>query len=1052
MRHVRLSFATVLALILGAAGSTVQAAPPAAPAPVSVPARDLAALHWRLIGPFRGGRVLAVTGVPQHPQRFYFGAVDGGVWRSDNAGRTWTPIFDREPVGSIGAIAVAPSDPDVIYVGSGEADMRSDIALGNGMYKSVDAGKTWTHIGLADTQAIGRILVDPHNPDVVYVAALGHPYGANTERGVFKSTDGGRTWAKVLYKNANTGAIDLAFDPADSRVIYAALWQTRRPPWNVYPPSNGPGSGLYKSSDGGAHWSEISQPAHGFAADPGRIGIAVAASDPQRVYAMVDATAGGLYRSDNGGATWTRASSDVRVWQRGWYFGGITVDPRDANRIYAANTALYESRDAGRTFVPIKGAPGGDDYHVLWIDPADPAHRILGVDQGAVVSVDGGRVWSSWYNQPTAQMYHVVTDNRFPYRVCGAQQDSGAACVPSRTGTIDGISMMQFHETRAGGESGMLAPDPTDPDIVYGGTVDKLDLRTQQTQSVDPTLALPGTYRVTWTLPLVFSAADPKALYFANQRIFRTTDGGAHWTAISPDLTREDPGVPANLDAVTAMDTPVPGPRRGVVYSLAPSPRDAKLIWAGTDDGLVWVTRDGGAHWANVTPPALTPWSKVGNIDASAFDDASAYVSVDRHRLDDRNPWIFRTHDGGKTWQAIVAGIPDGDFVNVVRADPVTPGLLYAGTERGVFVSFDDGGRWQPLQQNLPVTSVRDLVVKNDDLVIATHGRGFWIMDDVTPLRQMATAVAARGAYLFAPAPAYRVRPEGFTGTPLPMSEPRGTNPPNGAFIDYTLPTAAKTVTLTINDATGHLVRRYRSTDKVPVTDLAAIQIAPGWIVPPIALATAPGLHRFVWNLRCAAPAPLAGDEGSWSDGVWAPPGDYRITLDVDGRVLTQTLKVVPDPRVRGMTAADYAAQFALAQRIEADRAAVAMALKQDETLHAALLARAAAVPALKTALLDYDGHLRALSDLPMHADPRNSMGAPISHEDSLRALEHRLDALDAAVDGADVAPTPDARSGYALAHAALGATLTHWRTLTGQPLQAINRKLAATGQPPLAL
>jgi len=1048
MRHVR-PFAALLALAL-AAVTTLQAAPP--PAIAAVPAQDLAALHWRLIGPFRGGRVLAVTGVPQHPQRFYFGAVDGGVWESDNAGRTWTPIFDQEPVGSIGAIAVAPSNPDVIYVGSGEADMRSDIALGNGMYKSVDAGRTWTPIGLADTQAIGTILVDPHNPDVVYVAALGHPYGANTERGVFKSSDGGRTWVKVLYKNANTGAIDLAFDPANSQVIYAALWQTRRPPWNVYPPSNGPGSGLYKSSDGGAHWSEISQPAHGFAADPGRIGIAVAPGDPQRVYAMVDAKAGGLYRSDDGGATWTHVSKDVRIWQRGWYFGGISVDPRDPNRIYASNTALYESRNAGKTFVPIKGAPGGDDYHVLWIDPADPAHRILGVDQGAVVSVDGGKVWSSWYNQPTAQMYHVVTDNRFPYRVCGAQQDSGAACVPSRTGTIDGISMMQFHETRAGGESGMLAPDPSDPDIVYGGTVDKLDLKTQQTESVDPTLALPGTYRVTWTLPLVFSAADPRALYFGNQRIFRTTDGGAHWAAISPDLTREDPGVPANLDAVTAKDSPVPGPRRGVVYAIAPSPRDAKLIWAGTDDGLVWITRDGGAHWANVTPPALTPWSKVGNIDASAFDDASAYVSVDRHRLDDRNPYIFRTHDGGKTWQAIVHGIPDGDFVNVVRADPRTPGLLYAGTERGVFVSFDDGDHWQALTQNLPMTSVRDLVVKNDDLVIATHGRGFWIMDDVTPLRQMAAAVATRGAFLFAPAVAYRVRPEGFTGTPLPKSEPRGANPPDGAYLDYTLPTAAKTVTLTITDAAGHRVRRYRSSDKLPTPDLATIQIAPGWIVPPIALATTPGLHRFVWTLRYAAPAPLAGDDGVWSNGVWAPPGAYHVTLDVDGHALTQTLNVVPDPRVQGMTAADYAAQFALAQRIETDRAAVASVLKQAGALHAALLARAAAVPALKVALLDYDSHLRALSDLPMQADPRNSMGAPIDHEDSLRALEHRLAALDKAVDAADVPPTADAKSGYAQAHAALGVTLAHWQALTAQPLQALNRKLRAAGQPPLAL
>ena len=1006
-------------------------------------------LRWRSIGPFRGGRALAATGVPGDPLRWYFGAVDGGVWETGDAGRTWRPIFDREPAASIGAIAVAPSDPRVIYVGTGEADMRSDIVQGDGVYKSTDGGRTWTHLGLDDTRQIAAILVDPHDANVVYVAALGHPYGPNAERGVFKSIDGGATWRKVLYRGPDTGAVDLAFEPGDSRVVYAALWQTRRPPWNVYPPSSGPGGGLFVSDDAGAHWRRLRD---GLPARTGRIGIATSPADPRRVYALVDAADGGLYRSDDGGAHWARASADPRIWQRGWYFGGVTVDPTNADRVWVMNTIVLRSDDGGRVFLPEKGDPTGDDFHQLWIDPGAPRRRILASDQGVVITLNGGKTWSSWYNQPTAQIYHVATDDAFPYDVFGAQQDSGAVMLPSRTISSDGIAMPEFREIVPGGENGMIAPDPRDPDLVYGGHVDRLDRRTGQTRSVDPTLAHPGIDRATWTLPLVFSPKDPRRLYFANQRLYETRDGGLHWTRISPDLTRPDPAVPPNLDPPTLADNLGRGPRRGVIYSVAPSRVDAAQIWAGTDDGWLWRSDDDGAHWRNVTPPGVTAWSKIASIDASHFDGRTAYVAVDRHRLDDDRPYVYRTHDGGKTWTRIVAGIPPDDFVNVVREDDRHAGLLYAGTESGVYVSFDDGDHWQPLTQNLPVTSVRDLVVKNDDLVIATHGRGFWIMDDVTPLRQMATAVAARGAYLFAPALAYRVRPEGFTGTPLPMSEPRGTNPPDGAFIDYTLPTAAKMVTLTISDAAGHLVRRYRSTDKVPVTDLAAIQIAPGWIVPPIALATAPGLHRFVWNLRCAAPAPLAGDEGSWSDGVWAPPGDYRITLDVDGRVLTQTLKVVPDPRMRGMTAADYAAQFALAQRIEADRAAVAMALKQDETLHAALLARAAAVSALKTALLDYDGHLRALSDLPMHADPRNSMGAPISHEDSLRALEHRLDALDAAVDGADVAPTPDARSGYALAHAALGATLTHWRTLTGQPLQAINRKLAAAGQPPLAL
>ena len=840
-------------------------------------------LHWRLLGPFRAGRVLAVTGVPGEPDHFYFGSVNGGVWETHDAGRTWQPIFDGQHIGSIGAIAVAPSNPHVLYVGSGEADMRSDISQGNGMYKSADGGKTWSRIGLTDSQQIGRIVVHPSNPDVVYVAALGHPYAANAERGVFRSRDGGATWQRVLSRNndSDTGAIDLAFEPGNPNVLYAALWQTRRTPWSVYPPSNGPGSGLFKSTDGGDHWTEIS--GHGFPSKPGRIGIAVAPSKPQRVYAVVDAPEGGMYRSDDGGANWIRASSDARVWSRGWYFGGVTVEPKDADTVFSINVNVYRSADGGQTFVPAKGAPGGDDYHQLWIDPDHPERRILGVDQGTVGSMTGGRTWSSWFNQPTGQFYHVITDSRFPYWVYGAQQDSGAAGVPSRTSTIDGISMMEFRESTAGGESDNLAPDPKDPDILYGSRVEKLDLRTHQTQSVDPTLAYPGTDRRTWTLPLIFSPRDPHVLYFANQRLFRTEDGGQHWTVISPDLTRENPATPPNLDPITAADKAQPGPRQGVIYTIAPSRTADHELWAGTDDGQIWRTRDEGGHWENVTPLALTAWSKVGIIDASHFDGETAYAAIDRHRLDDSKPYIYRTHDGGKSWQLVVSGL--GETVNVVREDPVRRGMLYAGTERGIYVSFDDGDHWQSLQQNLPVTSVRDIDVHGDDVVIATHGRAFWAIDNVTPLRQDVPA----GDFLFKPAVAVRERPAGFTGSPMPKDEPMAPNPPFGAYIDYVLrAAAAQPVTVEILDASDTLVRRYSSADVPAAMDLKRLGTAPEWFTTPSTVSTAPGMHRFVWPLHYPAPAGVAGrrsGSGAFADGIWAPPGKYKVVLTANGRL-----------------------------------------------------------------------------------------------------------------------------------------------------------------------
>jgi len=960
-------------------------------------------LHWRSIGPFRGGRVLTVAGVPGDPRHYYFGAVNGGIWETGDAGRTWQPIFDSQPVGTIGAIAIAPSDTKVLYAGSGEADMRSDIAQGDGVYKSTDGGRSWAHVGLRDTQQVGKILVHPNNADVVYVAALGHPYGPNAERGVFRSRDGGRNFQKVLFKDANTGAIDLAFQPGDANVIYATLWQTRRPPWNVYQPSNGPGSGVYKSTDGGDTWKQLK--GHGFPAAVGHVGLALSDAAPQRVYAMVDGDAGGLYRSDDGGANWKHASGDPRIWQRGWYFGQITVDPKNADRIYSMNTIVLRSDDGGATFIPLKGDQTGDDFHALWIDPADSNRQILGSDQGAQVTLNGGTTWSSWHNQATAQIYRVSTDNRFPYWVYGAQQDSGALSLPSRGPGYDGINMTQFREITPGGESDNIAPDPKDHDIVFGGRVDKLDLRTQQVRHVDPTLAAePDLYRATWTLPLVFSRRDPHILYFGNQRVFRTADGGEHWDVISPDLTRENPGAPATLDAPAAANNLGTGPRRGVVYAIAPSRVADKDIWAGTDDGLIWRTHDEGAHWENVTPKALTPWSKVGIIDASPFDADSAYAAVDRHRLDDFKPYIYRTHDGGKSWQLIATGIDAGSAVNVVRADPARRGLLYAGTEKGVYVSFDDGEHWQPLQNGLPVTSVRDLEVHDADLVIATHGRGFYILDDIATLRQVDDKVAAAAAWLYAPTDAVRVHRAEFTGTPLPKDEPMAANPPDGAYIDYTLKAAPKAaVTLEIVDAGGAVVRRYSSDDQPPPADPAKMETAPEWRKLPITLSAAPGMHRFVWPLRHAAPAALA-EGNKFADGVWAPPGHYTVALTVDGERLTQPLNVKPDPRVT-LPDAVYAQQFDMARQIEQERVRVVGAMHAVTKLQVELAKQHEQTPALAHDIDALVEQLNTLAGTRASSNPHNGWAFPPRSARSLRWVSETLDKLEHAVDESDNAP-----------------------------------------------
>jgi len=679
-----------------------------------------AGLRWRMIGPFRGGRSNAVNGVPGEPSHFYFGSVGGGLWESTNAGETWKPIFDDQEVQSIGAIGVAPSDGKVIYVGTGEADMRSQISFGNGMYKSSDGGKSWKHIGLEDTRQIGHVIVDPHDTNLVYVAALGHAYGPNEQRGVFRSRDGGATWEKVLYKDANTGAIDLAFDPRDSKIIYAAMWATRRPPWTIYPPSNGPGGGVYKSTDGGNTWNQLTNglPSEGVC----RIGVAVAPSNSTRLYAIVDAKAGGMYRSDDAGATWQLMDNEARIWGRGWYFCNVVVDPRNPDKVYVSNTSTYRSDDGGKSFNAIKGAPGGDDYHQLWIYPDDGNRMILASDQGTEVSVDGGATWSSWYNQPTAEIYHIVADNNDPYWVYGAQQDSGAVGVETRSVQGSITYLRGWSPICAGGESGYVAVDPDDSNVLYGGTVSTCNTETNVGHNISPMLGSSelGPFRHTWTLPVVFSRAPGHALYFSNQYLWKTIDKGRNWTRISGDLTRENPGVPANLDPATAADGSG-GPRRGVIYTIAPSPIAADTIWTGTDDGYIQLTRDGGKTWKNVTPAELTPWSKVTLMDASQFDANEAYAAVDRHRLEDYRPYIYRTRDAGKTWKLITDGIADRHYVNAIKADPKQKGVLFAGTELGVYASFDDGDHWQSLQLNLPRTSARDFAIHGDDLIVATH-------------------------------------------------------------------------------------------------------------------------------------------------------------------------------------------------------------------------------------------------------------------------------------------------------------------------------------------
>jgi len=890
-------------------------------------------LRWRMLGPFRGGRVDAVCGVVGRPNEFYFGHVNGGVWKSIDAGRVWEPIFDSQPVASIGALAVAPSAPDTIYVGSGESTLRDSVGYGNGVYKSTDAGKTWTHLGLDDTQHIGKIAVDPRNANIVFVAAIGHLCAPNADRGVFKSVDGGKSWRKVLFKNNDVGAVDVVIDPTNSRVVYACLWNTRRPPWYTYAPTNGPGGGIFKSTDGGATWTQLTNglPKEGI----GRSGIVVAPSKPGRLYAVVDCLVadpnapppppppagaggragaqapqgqGGFFRSDDAGASWTKMSGDPALWGRGWYFEKLVVDPKDADTVYVPNVAVSRSRDGGKTWVALRGSPGGDDYHQAWISPDDPNTMIVASDQGAIITrnarTDDPRevTWSSWLNQPTAQIYHLSVDGRFPYWVTGAQQDSGAVAVRSR-GKFAEISMRDWEPIGAGGESGMTAADPLNPGVIFGGISTRWNLETNTAVRGTTAPQSPEQARADWTQPLVFSPADQHALYYANQFLFKTTDAAKTWTRISGDLTRPDAGVPSTLDAAAAAQVDRNG-KRGVIYAVAPSPLRAPLLWIGTDDGLIQLTQDDGKTWQNVTPNAITAWSRVTMVEASHFDPNAAYASVDRHQLQDFEPYIYRTRDLGQSWQKITNGLPAGVYVHSIKEDPQRRGLLVCGTERGAFLSFDDGDSWQPLQLNLPVTSVRDFAFYENDLIVATHGRGFWVIDDISALRQATEAIAKSDVYLFKPADAINDQQGGDNGTPLQKDEPQAPNPPNAAYIDYYLRTpSTDPVMVEVLDSAGTVVATYSSdpTRQPPPPARGGFgggrpggipNTSPLWRQPPEPMSAAAGMHRVAWNL---APA------GGFGGGARAetPPivGSYTVRLTVGARTLTQPITIRPDPR-----------------------------------------------------------------------------------------------------------------------------------------------------------
>jgi photosystem II stability/assembly factor-like uncharacterized protein len=1015
-------------------------------------------MRWRCIGPFRGGRTVAISGVPHQPNVFYMAAVNGGVWKTTDFGNTWNPIFDDQPTGSVGALAVAPSDANIIYVGSGEGLQRPDLATGDGIYKSTDSGKTWTHLqNLRDAQQIAAILVDPKDPNRVFVAAQGHPYGPNAERGVYRSTDGGQSFQKVLYKDENTGAANLAFDPTNPQTIYAVLWAARVAPWEIRSGESfiSAGSGIFKSTDGGNNWRLLTKGLPTADDGLGRIGIALSQSKPNLLYATVEAKKNaGVYRSEDSGESWKQVNADRRIGGRGPGAMGIAVAPDNSDVIYVANTTTWKSTDGGKTFVGFKGAPGGDDYQRIWISSENPQIIALSSDQGAVISVNGGATWSSWYNQPTAQFYHVTTDNRFPYWVYGAQQESGSVATLSRSD----YGEITFRDWRLPGifEYGYIAVDPLDPNILYGDWLTRTRQDIGEYAKVTPEAIRRGEYRYARTLPVVFSPLEPHTLYFAANVLFKTTDAGNGWQVISPDLTREFYEIPANLGVFAASD-PEKGKHRGVIYAVAPSFKEANTIWAGTDDGLIHITRDGGKSWQNVTPPQLKPWSKVSIIEASHFDVGTAYAAINSFRLDDLRAHIYRTRDYGKSWTDITKSIPDGGASNVVREDPVRKGLLFAGTEGSVYVSFNDGDNWELLQLNLPHTSMRDLAIHGDDLIVGTHGRSFWILDDVTPLRQMNADIAKESAHLFAPQEATRFRWNRNPDTPLPPEFPAGKNPPDGAIIDYYLASGASgPVTLEIFDARNQLVRKYASTDKpLDMAKIAAENPIPMyWVRPAQILPVAAGMHRFVWDLHYAPPDSLAHeypisaiihDTPRYPLGAFALPGEYMVKLTADGKTYSRPLTVKMDPRIK-TSLADLQRQFEMEWGSMSGMNTSYQVLSYVQSLRAQLKDRAQKagnsgvgekIAALDKTLAEMEG-----------ASQSSFFGLPPGGKqpENLSTLNQHFGGILAVADSADVAPTTQANAVFKELEETLGKLVARWERIRQQDVAALNGQLKKAG------